>query len=92
MHMALVTKPLYLDLLIDVRRKAPKRLLFGACICHLMLNMPYHTWKPPQELMIVLMLVLHVKIESREVALTLQASLNIWTLFCERYPLELRIL
>lgn len=71
MHMALVTKPLYLDLLIDVRRKAPKRLLFGACICHLMLNMPYHTWKPPQELMIVLMLVLHVKIESREAALTL---------------------
>lgn len=24
MHMALVTKPLHLDLLVDVRRKAPK--------------------------------------------------------------------
>ena len=36
-----------------------------------MLNMPYNTWKLPQELMIVLMLVLHVKIESRQAALTL---------------------
>ena len=71
MHMALVTKPLHLDLHFDVRRKSPKRLFFCACIFHLMLNMPYNTWKLPQELMIVLMLVLHVKIESRQAALTL---------------------
>ena len=48
MHMALVTKPLHLDLLVDVRRKSPKRLFFCACIFHLMLNMPYNTWKLPQ--------------------------------------------
>lgn len=92
MHMAFVTKPVHLDLVVDVRRKSPKPLFFCACIFHLVLNMPYYTWKLPQELMIVFMLILHVKIESRQAALTLKASLTIWTLFCERYPLELRIL